>query len=134
MINNLSGRLRPHFFDVCKPDWSKINCTNSYGQPVFITGDVCTGTDYKKLREARYVTRIIIKGEVMLDHSDSHRNCFYCFRNPYTPHLNSEKVISVTWVCKGEGFQGHSHEICTIAKKSVFSIFFLLLTICSLSE
>lgn len=21
------GRLRPHFLDVCDPDWSKINCT-----------------------------------------------------------------------------------------------------------
>ena len=21
------GRLRPHFLDVCKPDWTQINCT-----------------------------------------------------------------------------------------------------------
>ncbi|XP_005998501.1 phospholipid phosphatase 1 isoform X2 [Latimeria chalumnae] len=24
------GRLRPHFLDVCKPDWSQINCTAGY--------------------------------------------------------------------------------------------------------
>ncbi|NP_001279364.1 phospholipid phosphatase 1 isoform X2 [Callorhinchus milii] len=24
------GRLRPHFLDVCKPDWSKINCSMGY--------------------------------------------------------------------------------------------------------
>ncbi|KAH9496577.1 hypothetical protein Btru_010987 [Bulinus truncatus] len=26
-----SGRLRPNFFDICQPDFSKINCTNKYG-------------------------------------------------------------------------------------------------------
>ena len=35
------GRLRPHFLDVCKPDYSKFNCTDGY-----ITADVCTGDAY----------------------------------------------------------------------------------------
>ena len=36
------GRLRPHFLDVCKPNWSKFNCTDERGNYVFITDDVCT--------------------------------------------------------------------------------------------
>jgi len=36
------GRLRPHFLDVCKPDWSKFNCTDERGNYVFIIDDVCT--------------------------------------------------------------------------------------------
>ena len=38
----LRGRLRPHFFDVCKPDRSLINCTDQYGYPRYVTEDVCT--------------------------------------------------------------------------------------------
>ncbi|KAL1266878.1 hypothetical protein QQF64_002553, partial [Cirrhinus molitorella] len=35
------GRLRPHFLDVCKPDWTKINCTGgAYVEDFFCTGDV----------------------------------------------------------------------------------------------
>nr|XP_055064872.1 phospholipid phosphatase 1 isoform X2 [Misgurnus anguillicaudatus] len=33
------GRLRPHFLDVCKPDWTKINCTGG----AYIEDFVCTG-------------------------------------------------------------------------------------------
>ena len=50
------GRLRPHFLDVCKPDWSRINCTNSRGQYNYIVGDqfCTTATDNsRKLKEAR---------------------------------------------------------------------------------
>jgi len=36
------GRLRPHFLDVCKPNWSKFNCTDDRGNYVFIVNDVCT--------------------------------------------------------------------------------------------
>ena len=36
------GRLRPHFLDVCKPDWSKFNCTDKRGNYVFIVDDFCT--------------------------------------------------------------------------------------------
>lgn len=35
------GRLRPHFFDVCKPDFSQINCDKGY-----ITDYNCTDTHY----------------------------------------------------------------------------------------
>lgn len=41
------GRMRPHFLDVCKPDWSKINCSLGY-----ITDYQCQGPD-KKVEEAR---------------------------------------------------------------------------------
>uniref|UniRef100_A0A667ZKA2 Phospholipid phosphatase 1 n=1 Tax=Myripristis murdjan TaxID=586833 RepID=A0A667ZKA2_9TELE len=34
------GRLRPHFLDVCKPDWSHINCTlGDYIEDFTCTGD-----------------------------------------------------------------------------------------------
>ncbi|XP_073536445.1 phospholipid phosphatase 1 isoform X2 [Phyllobates terribilis] len=41
------GRLRPHFLDVCKPDWTKINCSAGY-----IENFVCLG-DPVKSSEAR---------------------------------------------------------------------------------
>ncbi|XP_063075447.1 phospholipid phosphatase 3-like isoform X1 [Engraulis encrasicolus] len=41
------GRLRPHFLDVCKPDFSTINCSLGY-----ITEYNCQG-DYSKVQEAR---------------------------------------------------------------------------------
>lgn len=41
------GRLRPHFLDVCKPNWSKINCSAGY-----IVNFVCEG-DPVKSSEAR---------------------------------------------------------------------------------
>ena len=37
------GRLRPNFIDVCKPDFSQFNCTDVYGNPVYVTNYVCTG-------------------------------------------------------------------------------------------
>ena len=34
------GRLRPHFLDVCKPDWTKINCTvGDYVENFSCSGD-----------------------------------------------------------------------------------------------
>ncbi|KAM3600611.1 uncharacterized protein V6R79_025892 [Siganus canaliculatus] len=42
------GRLRPHFLDVCKPDWSLINC--SAGD--YIEEFTCTG-DMTKVTEGR---------------------------------------------------------------------------------
>lgn len=33
------GRLRPHFLDVCKPDWSKINCSTGYIEKFVCLGD-----------------------------------------------------------------------------------------------
>ncbi|KAM5194780.1 phospholipid phosphatase 1 isoform 2-T2 [Mantella aurantiaca] len=41
------GRLRPHFLDVCKPNWNKINCSAGY-----IVNFVCEG-DSVKSSEAR---------------------------------------------------------------------------------
>lgn len=41
------GRLRPHFLDVCDPDWSKINCSAGY-----IETFACRG-DARKVREGR---------------------------------------------------------------------------------
>ena len=37
------GRLRPNFIDVCKPDFSRINCTDAFGNPAYITDYVCMG-------------------------------------------------------------------------------------------
>ncbi|XP_066967218.1 phospholipid phosphatase 1 isoform X1 [Macrobrachium rosenbergii] len=42
------GRLRPHFVDICKPDWSQINCSEIYVQHI-----PCTNTDEHRLKEAR---------------------------------------------------------------------------------
>ncbi|NP_001085779.1 MGC80748 protein [Xenopus laevis] len=33
------GRLRPHFLDVCKPNWSKINCSLGYIETFVCEGD-----------------------------------------------------------------------------------------------
>lgn len=41
------GRFRPHFLDVCKPDWSKINCSDGY-----IENFICQGNE-DKVREGR---------------------------------------------------------------------------------
>uniref|UniRef100_UPI00398F3D7A phospholipid phosphatase 1 isoform X2 n=1 Tax=Pristiophorus japonicus TaxID=55135 RepID=UPI00398F3D7A len=41
------GRLRPHFLDVCQPDWGKINCALGY-----IDDFTCLG-DKRKVNEAR---------------------------------------------------------------------------------
>lgn len=43
------GRMRPHFLDVCKPDFSTINCSLGY-----ITNYTCTG-DESEVQEARCV-------------------------------------------------------------------------------
>ncbi|CAB1332046.1 unnamed protein product [Coregonus sp. 'balchen'] len=41
------GRMRPHFLDVCNPDWSAINCSLGY-----ITSYTCNGPE-SKVQEAR---------------------------------------------------------------------------------
>ncbi|XP_053638227.1 putative phosphatidate phosphatase isoform X2 [Cherax quadricarinatus] len=43
------GRLRPHFVSICKPDWSKINCTEDYIDPIPCT----TPDDDHRMKEAR---------------------------------------------------------------------------------
>ncbi|ELU17524.1 hypothetical protein CAPTEDRAFT_97189, partial [Capitella teleta] len=47
------GGLRPHFLAVCIPDWSKINCTDSFGNVRYITDYTCTNEDAEELLEAR---------------------------------------------------------------------------------
>nr|XP_020507174.1 phospholipid phosphatase 1 isoform X2 [Labrus bergylta] len=42
------GRLRPHFLDVCKPDWTKINCSSG----AYIEDFTCTG-DATMVNEGR---------------------------------------------------------------------------------
>lgn len=44
------GRLRPHFLDVCKPDWKQINCSSG----VYIKNFTCTG-DLEMANEGRCV-------------------------------------------------------------------------------
>lgn len=43
------GRLRPHFLDVCDPDWTKINCSDGY-----IEYYVCRGNAHR-VKEGRCV-------------------------------------------------------------------------------
>ncbi len=37
------GRLRPYFLDACQPDYSKFNCTNEKGFPLYILHPGCRG-------------------------------------------------------------------------------------------
>lgn len=51
------GRLRPHFIDVCKPDWDKIECFTqidgvNVANYIYMSDDICTG-DPHLIREAR---------------------------------------------------------------------------------
>jgi len=51
------GRLRPHFIDVCKPDWEKIDCFTKIDDHyvanyIFMKPEICTG-DAHLIREAR---------------------------------------------------------------------------------
>lgn len=46
------GRMRPHFLDVCKPDFSTINCSLGY-----ITNYTCTGEE-SDVQEARFVQTV----------------------------------------------------------------------------
>ena len=47
------GRLRPHFIEVCKPNWNMIQCNHPQtNQPQYVDDpDICTGTG--DLKEAR---------------------------------------------------------------------------------
>jgi len=46
------GRLRPHFLDVCKPNWDSINCSSG----AYIEDFTCSG-DQTMVNEGRYVFR-----------------------------------------------------------------------------
>jgi len=46
----MTGRLRPHFLDICRPNYTAFSCVDERGQPQYITEDVCTGPySYKAL-------------------------------------------------------------------------------------
>ena len=48
------GRLRPHYFSVCRPDWLKINCTNTIGEKNLINGnEFCQTADLKILKDSQ---------------------------------------------------------------------------------
>ena len=52
-------RLRPHFFAVCAPDWSRVNGSG------YIEDDICTGSDRALITEARFVIhsdQVLLKG------------------------------------------------------------------------
>ena len=49
VLKVLTGRLRPHFLAVCHPSPFPSHCST-----VYITEDVCTGTDDERLRNARW--------------------------------------------------------------------------------
>lgn len=44
------GRLRPHFYEICKPD---VDCTSPDFKYKYIESFTCTGTDQKLIRESR---------------------------------------------------------------------------------
>ena len=48
-----AGRLRPFFLLACDPDFTKINCTDSSGEHLYILGDVCRTNDTHGLESAR---------------------------------------------------------------------------------
>lgn len=50
VIKLVGGRLRPHFLDVCDPDYTKFSCSDGY---VVIPDSYCKGTDEQKLIDAR---------------------------------------------------------------------------------
>ena len=55
------GRLRPHFFDVCRPDLSKVNCSGGY-----IMDFECQSDEQNKLREMRLVYTLVFIGVLVL--------------------------------------------------------------------
>lgn len=51
------GRLRPHFIQVCQPDWEKIECFTqidnvNVANYIYMTPEICTGDEHL-IREAR---------------------------------------------------------------------------------
>lgn len=50
------GRLRPHFLDVCQPNWNSLNCTGPLGIMRYVTEDMCSTVNSHLLKDARLVT------------------------------------------------------------------------------
>ena len=47
------GRHRPWFLEACNPDFSKINCTDAFGNPLLVDESVCRPNHTIALIEAR---------------------------------------------------------------------------------
>lgn len=67
------GRLRPHFLDVCKPDWKFINC--SLG--AYIESFTCTG-DERMTNEGRWVLHHSARGSSCVSWSCSLHGSAVC--------------------------------------------------------
>lgn len=50
VIKCYCGRLRPYFYDVCRPRWNSGNCSDVTGQPLYITEYTCTGSNTTDFR------------------------------------------------------------------------------------
>ena len=89
------GRMRPHFLDVCQPDFSTINCSLGY-----ITVYTCLGRD-SKVQEARCVCNNLhavmcnTQGHVgnTLGHVCMHTKCDYI-----NQFFSPQKII-LLWTC-----------------------------------
>ncbi|CDJ50953.1 lipid phosphate phosphohydrolase 3, putative [Eimeria brunetti] len=46
------GRLRPHFLDVCRPNWNALQCTDTTGD-LYVNSYQCNGPDLEAIKEAR---------------------------------------------------------------------------------
>ena len=52
ITKNVVGRLRPHFLDICQPDFDNLTCSEGPRQ-LYIMDDVCMPEDPKRMLEAR---------------------------------------------------------------------------------
>lgn len=81
------GRLRPHFLDVCKPDWKLINC--SLG--VYIEEFTCTG-DQRMANEGRWVAAASPRRHTLVTRQSAasvclHNECCLCSSGGREDHL-----------------------------------------------
>ncbi|ELT92775.1 hypothetical protein CAPTEDRAFT_228043 [Capitella teleta] len=48
------GRLRPHYLDICQPNYSRFSCVDANNLAVYVTEtDLCTGEDTYRIEQAR---------------------------------------------------------------------------------
>lgn len=43
LVKVVIGRLRPHFISACEPNFGEFNCTDQFGNPVYVTDYKCMG-------------------------------------------------------------------------------------------
>ncbi|KAJ8044181.1 Phospholipid phosphatase 1 [Holothuria leucospilota] len=80
----LIGRLRPHFISVCEPDWSRINCTDEEGYPIYVEQAFCTGENRKLQTDAR------------LSFPSGHSSCAFYLFVYWAVYLQQRFVFSPT--------------------------------------